>query len=84
MFGTSRFATVLKPAPEVTGPTVTQVLTGLGLVAVGTLMGLKLAGLLRRWQEAQAAVQLKAPKADIDRWANEGGAVSTPAFTRPT
>lgn len=88
MFGDSlqrsRFVSMRKAVPVGTGPTLAQVLTGFGLVAMGTLMGLKLAPLLRRWQATQAAAKLKAPKADLDRWANEGGAVVAPEFTRPT
>lgn len=53
-------------------------LWGMGLLVVGAVVGLKLAPRVQGWRSARAAPRLKAPRAELDRWANEGGAVTAP------
>ena len=78
----SRFATPMHFAPTFP-PTLTQVLAGVGLVAIGVAIGARLAPLLQAWN-AQGGLKPRhsAPVRDIDRWANEGGAVAPPAFQK--
>lgn len=68
--------------PQPMRPTLAQLLTGAGLLAVGALMGLKLSPVLARWRAEQAAARIKPAPAEIDRWANEGGSVVPPAHQR--
>ena len=81
----SRLATLLHFAPPPDHfPVVTRILAAVGLVAVGTLVGLKLSPLFRSLSEpATVKPRATAPVVEIDRWANEGGAVAQPVVGRP-
>lgn len=68
MFRRSRFATALHSAPRLLA-------TGL-LIALGALLGMRL---VRRPRPPMP----RSTAPEIDRWANEGGAVVTPAFPLP-
>ncbi len=81
----SRFATPLRFAPTLKTLSLTQVLAALGLVAVGIGLGAGLAPVIRRWNEERGMKPRRsAPIQEIDRWANEGGAVVAPAFQKLT
>ncbi len=82
----SRFASAMHFAPTPTAfPSLTQVLAAVGLVAIGVGLGAGLAPLLQRWNEERGAKPRRsAPVHEIDRWANEGGAVAPPAFQKTT
>lgn len=81
----SRFATMRHIATSAEGPTLTQVLAAAGLVAVGIAIGARLVPVIRQWNEERGLeTRRAAPIQEIDRWANEGGAVAPPAFHRVT
>jgi hypothetical protein len=79
----SRFAPSMHFAPTLPMPSLTQVLAAVGLVAIGVGIGAGLAPMLQRWnQERGPKPRRSAPVHEIDRWANEGGAVAAPAFKK--
>ena len=81
----SRFATAMRFTPTSSFPSLTQVLAAVGLVAIGVGLGAGLAPMLQRWnQERGPKPRRSAPVQEIDRWANEGGAVAPPAFQKTT
>lgn len=81
----SRFASPMHFAPPSHGITLTQLLAAVGLVGIGIGIGAALAPVLNRWNAQRALTPRRsAPVQEIDRWANEGGAVAPPAFKKAT
>ena len=78
----SRFATATRFAPTDRLPTWVQWLVGGGLIVAGIWLGQRL---VRRWPHGLDSMPRRSsPVQEIDRWANEGGAVTTPAFPKPS
>ncbi len=79
----SRFVSPLQFGP--TSPSITQILAAVGLVALGIGLGARLAPLVMKWNYGRGInPPRKVPVHEIDRWANEGGAVVTPEFKKAT
>lgn len=74
----SHFATTLHFAPASRLPSYSQLFAAAVLIAVGAFLGTRLV------KRSTPSRPLRSePIQEIDRWANEGGAVTTPAFPRP-
>ncbi len=79
MFNPSPFASPRRF--DTPAPTATQVLAAIGLVAIGIGIGARLAPMFMEWNDQRRLKPRRsAPVQEIDRWANEGGAVAAPAF----
>lgn len=76
----SRFATTMQSASNPRLPSVGQLLVAGGLIALGIWLGGRL---FRSSQTGTLTARRSAPRHEVDRWANEGGAVAPASFPKP-